>query len=625
MARGFDPVLLARRLLSTATLVGLCGCPAQELAPLVPCTVSTVSLDAAQSGTDQVDMLFMIDNSASMSEEQQKLNAQLARLVQVLTSGDFDGVPNADGELDFRPVGSLRLGVVSSDLGVAGVNGIWSCGSNAFLPTDQAPAFDALGTIDKPFGDDAVLNNSTAVAVTGVTIRNPPATGQPVQAVPPRAECNAASLPLFLEYPNGGSAADIAGWFSCISELGVNGCAIEQQLESTYKALAPSTDRSFSRGSAGHGPPMGRNAAFLRPEAILALVVVTDEEDCSSPDASAAQLYSSLDVVTINNLCGRNTNLLHPVQRYIEGLHALKAEAFQDRVIFAGIVGVPLAAQTQGQSLSEILQRPEMRFRETLTGAAPACTATGGAGTATPARRIVETAIGFGENGVITSICENDYSAALDAIIGKIAGKLSGQCLPRKLSRNSLGVVECRIIEIKPEGDRTPCDMSRGRVRQLRDRVINGSPRVACEIAQLPVMGNREPVGLGWYYDDFSSEVASCQGDGQRIAFTGDAAVQDGNLARFECYQSVAEPTPAMNVRGFEAIGAACTVTGGARGRDSCSAFSTQEVRLSCVSGACLVACGGDSECPPAHVCSASEGRPGFCVNPTCPQESQGL
>jgi hypothetical protein len=265
-----------------------------------------------------------------------------------------------------------------------------------------------------------------------------------------------------------------------------------------------------------------------------------------------------------------------------------------------------------------------MRFRETLTGAAPACTAAGGAGTATPARRIVETAIGFGENGVITSICEDNYSGALDAIIGKIAGKLSGQCLPRKLTRNGMGVVECRVVEIKAAGDRTPCDVSRGRIRQLKDRNVNGTNRVTCEIAQLPVVGNREPAGLGWYYDDFSSEVASCQGDGQRIAFTGDAAVQDGNAARFECYQSVADPTRATNVRGLEAVGAACSITGGPRGRDSCTQFNTQSVRLSCVAGACLVACTGDPECPPAHVCSGTEGRPGFCVNPTCPQESQG-
>jgi hypothetical protein len=623
MARGYDA---AQRLLSAGLFLGLCACPAQELAPLVPCTVSTVSLDAAETGTDQVDLLFVIDNSASMSEEQQKLNAQLPRLVQVLTSGDFDGVPNADGQLDFRPVGSLRLGVVSTDLGVSGTPGVWSCGSNAFLPTDQAPAFDSPGTVDKPFGDDAVLSNSTAVAVTGVTIRNPPGVGDPIQAVAPRPECNAASLPRFLEYPSGGNAQDIAGWFSCIAELGVNGCAIEQQLEATFKALAPSTDRSFSRGTGGQGGPMGLNAGFLRPEAILAIILVTDEEDCSSPDQSAAQLYSSLDVVTINGLCGRNTNLLHPVERYITGLRNLKSEALQDYVIFGGIVGVPLASQTQGQSLEQILQRPDMRFSDNiLTGARPACTAAGGAGTATPARRIVETAIGFGENGVITSICEDTYGAALDAIIGKIAGKLSGQCLPRRLQRNSLGVVECRVVEIKGPGDRTPCDMARGRVRQLKDRTINGTPRVVCEIAQLPVMGNREPGGVGWYYDDFSSEVESCQGDGQRIAFTGDAAVEEGKSARFECFQSVAEPSRPANARGFEAIGAACTATAGVRGRDSCAAFSEPDVRLVCVSGACLVACMSDAQCPPAHVCSATGGQPGYCVNPTCPQESQGL
>src|SRR5687768_8730806 len=108
-------VAATRSKLSWAALaLTLAGCPQQELAPLSPCTVSLVSIDAKQSGTDQVDLLFVIDNSGSMAEEQVKLNAQLPRLVQVLTTGDFDGTPNADGQLDFKPVGSLRLGVVST-------------------------------------------------------------------------------------------------------------------------------------------------------------------------------------------------------------------------------------------------------------------------------------------------------------------------------------------------------------------------------------------------------------------------------------------------------------------------------------------------------------------------------
>jgi hypothetical protein len=619
MARGFDP---AQRLLAAALSLGLYGCPQQELAPLVPCTVSTVSLDAAQSGTDQVDLLFVIDNSASMSEEQVKLNRQLAHLVQVLTSGDFDGVSNANGQPDFKPVGSLRLGVISTDLGSNGVPGVWSCGNNSFSPTQQDTGLDVVGNVDRPFGDDALLLNSTAVAVAGVSVQD--ALGNPVQAIAPRPEC-AVTLPRLLEFPGGGSAADIAAQFSCIAQLGVNGCAIEQQLEATWKALAPSTDRSFSRGTGGQGLPMGLNAGFLRPEAILAVILVTDEEDCSSPDTSAQQLYSSLDIITINGLCGRNQNMLHQVQRYITGLKSLKPEALQDRIIFGGIVGVPLASATRGQSLDQILARPDMRYTETFGVARPACTASGGAGSATPARRIVEVARGFGENGVITSICEDDYGPALNTVIGKIAGKLSGQCLPRSLRRNAQGLVECRVVEIKGQDDRSPCDPARGRIRQLPDRAINGTPRVVCEVAQLPVMNRSEPAGVGWYYDDFSSEVNNCQTNKQRIAFGATSAVEDGKSARFECFQSLAQVNR-PNARGADAVNSSCAADGtnGPSGDAKCRALSTPDARLTCVEGVCQLGCTNDAQCPPGYVCTASGGDAGHCENPTCPLESAG-
>ena len=93
---------------------------------------AATSIDAAQNGVDQVDVLFVIDNSGSMSEEQVKLSKELPRLVRVLASGDLDGVPNADGQPDFQPVASLHLGVVSSDLGVNGQGGVNGCGASSF-------------------------------------------------------------------------------------------------------------------------------------------------------------------------------------------------------------------------------------------------------------------------------------------------------------------------------------------------------------------------------------------------------------------------------------------------------------------------------------------------------------
>jgi hypothetical protein len=628
-----------RALLTAALLLILSGCPQQELAPIAPCTVSLVSISASQTGTDQVDLVFVIDSSGSMSEEQVKLNAQLPRLVQALTSGDLDGVPNADGQPDFHPVGSLRLGVVSVDLGANGVTGVRSCGSNSYDLTAMDVNAQGADSIDRPFGDDGLLLNSTAVAVSGVWA--PGALGgllgaMPTQSIAPRPEC-ALTLPRVLEYPTGGTPQQIAAEFSCMAELGSNGCSVEQQLESMWKAFAPSTDHSFSRGSGGQGLPAGLNAGFLRPEAILAVILVSDEEDCSSPDSSAQAIYGSLDLLQINAQCASNAAALHPVARYINGLKSLKADAFKDRIIFGGIVGVPRANVTRGLSLDQILALREMQVNVIGGTQRPSCTATGGAGTATPARRMVQVAQAFGEDGIITSICEDDYGAALDAIIAKIAGKLSGECLPRRLFRDANGRVDCRVVEIKPLGDRTPCDLARGRFQQLPDRTFEGTTRMVCEIAQLSVVGNRAPAGIGWYYDDFSNLVSRCQENPQRIAFSEAAAINIGAAARFECFRPVSAEQSDTTARGLDAVNTPCGTTPTAAattmtmtprglpvapttGDGKCRALSTPDAPLRCVYGTCQLECKTDADCKTAaNTCAATEQGVGYCVNPTCP------
>jgi hypothetical protein len=44
--------------------------------------------------------------------------------------------------------------------------------------------------------------------------------------------------------------------------------------------------------------------------------------------------------------------------------------------------------------------------------------------TAQPARRLVELAKGFGPNGIVQSICQDDFSTAMDVIIDRLATRL---------------------------------------------------------------------------------------------------------------------------------------------------------------------------------------------------------
>lgn len=601
----------------------LCACPSQELAPLVPCTIAGTFIDVQQSGVDQVDLLFVVDNSGSMSDEQVKLNQQLQHLVSVLATGDLDGLPNANGRPDFTPVSSLHLGVVSTDLGINGQTGVVSCGDSSFKATEPDTGASGIQLQNKLHGDEARLLGSSDVAVAGVNVRMP--NMRPVQSIAPRPECAGVAVNRFLNFDSKTSnAAEVARQFSCIAELGVNGCGYEQQLESMWRALAPSTDNSFSGGTTGQGAPAGFNAGFLRNEAILVVIVVSDEEDCSSPDKSGSTLYQSpLVNSAANMLCTRNPQALHPVSRYIDGLKSLKPAAYQDRIIFAGIVGVPLAANRGQRTPEQILAMPEMSYVEESMplGLRPACVAAKNAGDADPARRMVQVAQGFGGNGVITSICEDDYGPALSTVITRIASKLTSACLPRQLKVNAQGLVECKVVEIKSADDKLPCLATPGRLKELDKRMVQGSERIVCELAQLPVLDRKVPAGDGWFYDTFSDVVTKdCRVDKQRIAFADSSPLSNGAAARVECQQSVLNGD--KNPLGREAINVPCADDGtdGPKGDAKCQQFNLPPSELLlCVEGTCQLSCTLDIDCPPAFVCAPGELARRYCVNPTCP------
>jgi hypothetical protein len=324
-------------------------------------------------------------------------------------------------------------------------------------------------------------------------------------------------------------------------------------------------------------------------------------------------------------LCARNPSALHDVNRYISGLKNLKRPAYQDRIIFAGIVGVPTAENTSGKSLDQILALPEMKVEEEASSGQlrlrAACIAPGDAGRADPARRMVEVAKGFGPAGVITSICEDDYGPALSAVIKKIAEQLRGACLPRSLKVNSDGLVDCTVVEIKAADDSIPCAGLPGRkAKALERRLINNEWHNVCEMEQLPVRNRSVPQGLGWYYDNFSKDATErCKIDKQRIAFAQGSPLSANAVARVECIQNVLEV--AADTRGAEAVNTPCIDDGsGAPAGDAkCTNLSLPNEALICVAGTCQLACQSDAQCGPGNVCGPDALGRGYCTNPTCP------
>lgn len=565
---------LALALAVTSTGALATGCLERDLKPLRPCTVSGVVRQVQVTNVDKVDLLFMVDNSNSMTEEQTSLATEFPRMVRILASGDRDG----NGTEDFPAVKDLQIGVVTSDMGTGGF----------VVPT----------CVEPNFGDDGILRTRG-------------------NSMDPTCM---ATYPRFAQFRPAMAGADpdaFARDVSCVARVGIGGCGFEQQLEAVLKAVSPAgyvpPGGGFNMGTVGHADR--ENAGFVRPDSVLAIIMVTDEEDCSARDPQIFNTMSSTYTGDLNLRCFQYSSAaLHPITRYVDGLRAQRLE-FPDRLVFAAITGVPtdLVSDPDAIDYARILDDPRMQERiDTMAMTprlVPSCNVPG-RGIAFPPRRIVQVAQQFGENGVVQSICQENFGPALDAIIEKIANQLRGACLPRALNPDSTGEVGCDVVEVLPlTGDFTRCS-------QLADIGRDSTPvriedgKEVCKVRQSPAVGGVIPTEPGWYYDNFSSDVMmSCGAMGQRISFTVGAEPKSGARVRLECLQ------PVQNIgTGADGIGRACPAA-----PVTCASFFPGETVATpvCDTGTntCQLQCASDAQCPSSFRC---EMETGYCRNPTC-------
>jgi len=322
--------------------------------------------DGGTITAERVDLLLMVDGSNSMSEEQESLRVALPGMVRALSSGDVD----FDGEPEFPPVASLRLGVVTADMGTGGF----------VVPTCERSRF----------GDDGILT-----------------TGDPSCGVP---------HPRFITYGEGtwrgpDDFADAAG---CAMSVGTGGCGFEQQLESVLKAVTPSTSPlRFFDGSRGNADR--RNEGFVRPDSVLVVILVTDENDCSALDPELYRAdggpYGHTD---LNARCFVHADALHPITRYADGLLALRRDD-PGRLVFA------ILADPSMQEVPDPLMPTRLR---------PSCDVPG-RGVAFPPTRLVEVGREIGRGGGRTihlSICEEDFTPAVRLILTEVGRAIRPRC-----------------------------------------------------------------------------------------------------------------------------------------------------------------------------------------------------
>lgn len=592
------------------------SCSRRPLNPLNPCTINGVVQNVPVNPQRAVDLLILIDDSPSMREEQDKLAEQVPRLVNLLLTGGT-AEPSAVGE--FPAVESLHVGLITPDLG-------WSTEPPTnFSPPDN---FNPSANCERNGG----LGLDGFMQVEGLSGT-------------PRTACMAQTPPegtLYLNYPEPGfTAADLVNDVECVTGQD-NGCGFEQQLEAVL---------AQDRNSANDG--------FSREGALLAIIMITDEDDCSTTDPRVFDVearpsnpwqgpFTEAGEVKFNQRCWKHSGALQQIQRYVDGIPALKGDPSQ--VVFAAIAGIPEDPALDRENFDSdeerydaILGASDMEERApTPDGSGadqgeqliPACTATDGSGTAAPGRRIVETMKGLAEGNtgvgtVVESICASDYAPALNAIVDRIAAALRQLCLPRPLNRNSQDLVGCEVREVQPEGEAC-ADAGRG-----REPVAVGTEdgREVCRVEQLPSdPGAGVPAGLGWFYDDFTAETAgacSFNPEQQRVSFTTGAEPVTGARIRFECLQAAPPQT--------QDIGWPCTIATDCdpdpmnclegESTEACETrlleerYDRDNLDLTCdtESNTCQLTCENNTQCPGGFACFDESGDGNsYCVNPTC-------
>lgn len=321
--------------------------------------------------------------------------------------------------------------------------------------------------------------------------------------------------------------------FACMAELGIGGCGFEQPLEAVRLALeAP------------------ENQGFFRDHAYLAIIFVTDEDDCSVTeearlltdlgDRSPAVLESELGPFTsfrcfeLGVTCDgpgdpRSPGLrrdcvprvgspyLQDVDRFVEAVRARKQLANQ--ILVAAIAGdlEPVEVEMRRLPDSYDFDVPMLAY---------SCEETG-LGEAVPPVRLAAFIEGFPLASRLTSICDDNLTGAVDEIVRLFRQQFGPPCLagePLDTDPTTLGLQpECVVIEVTAPGT----DEERERV--LPECDDPGTPLASSELPCFLLVPNPEcdehPTGL---------EV--------QVHYAEGVQVPAGTRAEVSCVSQRAEP-----------------------------------------------------------------------------------
>ncbi len=406
------------------------GCPDRPIAEQVP--IQQPVFGKRIPVTTDLDILFVIDDSQSTRDKQALFAANDKNFVDRLES--FPTRPN------------MHIGVVTSSIDLGdGAPGGPAC----------HPASATDGRMQNASRDPSLVCSPTSDHFLS-DIARPDGTRQ-------------------VNY-----SGTLAEALSCISHVGESGCGFEAPLEAMKRALDGSRRE---------------NDGFLRKGAFLAIVMLTDEDDCSADprlyagsaggpedfrctqaayrcdhaiSASAPGTYADCKV--------RRDTLLTDPDAYATFLSTLDGPP---GVAVALIAGDPTPAIATGA-----LSFPGHTQALALQ---PSCHATilGNPAIARPAIRLDEFRRGFGDHGLFSTVCQSDYSQAVDDIgtllFNAISPCLEGTIDPHDLDATKPGLqLDCSVTEVADAYSDAPIEHVVRRCAMLDDDHADPGDGSAC-------------------------------------------------------------------------------------------------------------------------------------------------